>query len=115
MNLYGLGFTILKNGDLEITTDKPNSLRDSYENLDADYSLYDAFDWLTSNGLNWINPEDIGALTSAPILSDSPCNDDGTFPVDMKVFWFPEYQVESPLRTLVETGKVVFTAAEEAL
>lgn len=117
MNWYALTYRELKNGDLEISTSGRigrKALKENFPNLDADASLYDAFEYLTANGLNWIAPESIGALTDSPILSDSPLEDSGSLGDGAKVWWFPNYAIESPLQTLVETGKVVFKRAEEA-
>jgi hypothetical protein len=34
------------------------------------------------------------------------------YPESAKVYWFPNYMVESPLETMIENGNVVFTEAE---
>ena len=52
--------------------------------------------------LKMIDPADIGALTSAPIIG-----------IGERVFWFPNYQIESCVETLVEKGEVRFIEAEE--
>jgi hypothetical protein len=65
-------------------------------------AMYDAFEYLTANGFEWVAPEDIGALTSAPILK-----------YDNKYWWYPNYAVRSPLEDIAETGKTVFTFAPE--
>lgn len=57
---------------------------------------------------------DIGALTSAPVLALGVERDD-----DYKVtnvtdtWWFPNYQVEDELETLLTKGVVVFTRAPQ--
>jgi hypothetical protein len=114
MNWYALSYRELKNGDLEIKTQgkigKAAIMEVFGEDdaLDSDTAMFQVFEYLTANGLNWISPENIGALTSSPILSDTP---DGDIREDSKVWWFPNYQVESPLRTLVEKGRVIFKKA----
>jgi hypothetical protein len=61
-----------------------------------------------------VDPADIGALTSSPIICDDAwtTHDDGTFELypEAQVWWFPNYQVEDPVAILRETGEVVFTA-----
>jgi hypothetical protein len=61
-----------------------------------------------------VPPEDVGALTSAPILSDSAQrDDDGKLTAIGNVWWFPEYAVTSELEELMEKGFVEFTLGEE--
>lgn len=108
----------LLNGDLRFTlTDR--DLEDFREER-ADTSMrrfYGLSDFLESMGLigdGWgeVLPEDIGALTSAPILTDDLCvRDDGTSVAEGNVWWFPNYCVEDPMQTLADTGSVTFTAA----
>ncbi len=109
MNWYALSYKGLKNGDLEIKTSgkvgRQAMLEEYGESLDSDDAMYGIFEYLTCNGLNWVSPEAVGALTSAPILSDTPESD---LRVESKIWWFPNYAVESPVRTLFQTGKVVF-------
>jgi len=57
-------------------------------------------DWLC-NGWEWVKPEDIGALTSAPILR-SPA---GT------LYWFPAYAVTCEIEEMLVNGEVVFPRA----
>jgi hypothetical protein len=65
------------------------------------------------NGWEMVPPEDIGALTSSPILSDSAVRDDDDKLTSIgDVYWFPEYQVKSELEELLEKGFVDFTLAE---
>jgi len=66
------------------------------------------------NGWEFIQPEEIGALTAAPILSDSAERDDqGNLVKVDQVYWFPDYAVRSELDELYENGEVFFPAAEE--
>src|SRR5687767_457297 len=79
------------------------------ENTDSEQFMHDLFEWHTCNGWEWIAPEEIGALTDAPILSDSVERDDqGRLMKVGDVYWFPNYQVESAVQTLHDTGKVTF-------
>jgi hypothetical protein len=59
-----------------------------------------------------IRPEDVGALTNAPMFTDDfEIKDDGTRIVHGSVWWFPNYQVENFADTLIKEGSVVFTHA----
>lgn len=92
-----------------ITDEEQQELKDlSEEEISFDSTMYDLFDELTSNGLMWVLPEDIGALTDAPMLSEASLDDDGTFPSGAVVYWYPNYQVRSPLHDLRDYGSVVF-------
>src|SRR5260221_8843452 len=56
---------------------------------------------------DWLQPEDIGALTSSPILSDDFDRDDyGNVTRVGRVYWNPRYQVEDDIQTLVENGTI---------
>jgi hypothetical protein len=67
------------------------------------------------NGWEFIPPEDIGALTASPILSDEVVRDDSGMLVSLgQVYWFPDYAVRSELDELYEAGEVFFPAAKES-
>ena len=58
---------------------------------------------LTNSELDWIAPEEIGALTSAPILGLRDANG------EPEAAWgFMDYQVRSFLQDLAKNGKAVF-------
>jgi hypothetical protein len=62
------------------------------------------------NGLDMLQPEQVGALTDSVILSDCAIdNDMGEIIQCDYVWWFPNYQVENPVETLYSEGRVVFT------
>jgi hypothetical protein len=65
--------------------------------------LAELLDDLTSNGWDWIQPEDIGALTDAPILQ-AP---------DGRVYWHERYQIESASDELLQGKMVKFDGAPE--
>lgn len=110
---------ILPNGDLCITADRDErrsiigeARRDGY--IAAEMAVAD----MLGDSYTFIAPENIGALTDAPILADEPDYGDehnvdgpGVHP-DSCVWWFPNYMIEDPWFTLVKTGKVVFTLAK---
>jgi len=77
--------------------------------LGTDAIFSELIEWQTCNGWEFIAPEEIAALTSSPILSDSAKrNDKGELTALEKVFWFPNYQVESEIEILLEKGFVLF-------
>lgn len=59
-----------------------------------------------------ISPEDINALTDAPMLTDElEIKDNGDRVVKGKVWWYPGYETTSFLEVLLTKGSVTFTAA----
>jgi hypothetical protein len=67
-------------------------------------------------GLELIPPENIAALTDAPILAKAFWPDEGGGPVpyvDSPVWWFPNYCIRDPWDELKNIGRVVFTRARE--
>ena len=71
----------------------------------------DILEHAIGNGLSYIQPEDIGALTDATILSDGGYDDDGKVDHDAAFFWDCNYQVTDWTEVLRDTGKFVFTKA----
>ena len=64
---------------------------------------------------NWdqIKPEEIGALTSALIISDETHRDSAGKLVRVgRVYWNPQYQVEDEIEELRHAGAVIFRGAE---
>lgn len=104
---------ILANGDLEFALD-PEDDREEVRSWCGDRwtDLLDACG-LIGNGWTSVAPEWIGALTDAPIVTnDFTLSDSGETTVHGRVWWFPNYCVEDPIETLVDTGRVVFTYAK---
>jgi hypothetical protein len=101
----------IKKGNLVICCDRAmrRELKSLGEEIQRDKHMCDIFEPLVCNGLSWVDPADIGALTDAPILSDDVIDDDGNYPDDARFFWFGDYQIRSPLTDLLRYGKVVFT------
>lgn len=105
-------YKINKGGDLEISVSRAEQSvikaeKNLREFLSNDY-LYDLFEKLVNNSdLDWIFPEEIGALTDAPILGNR--DDDGE---PTSVWWYPQYQVRSPQEDLAEDGQVIFQKAQ---
>lgn len=106
---------ILPNGDLEISFgdfDLAEIKERVSEGDTSDNLMYEMFEHVIANGLMWVAPEDIGALTSAPILSDGDVNDNGSLDFGgSNIWWYPNYAVTSPMQEIAETGKVVFKNA----
>jgi len=70
--------------------------------------------WSPNGRLYQVWPEWIGALTDAPILTDGLLFEDNGPPlVYGKVWWFPNYMIESFAETLINTGSVIFRVASE--
>jgi hypothetical protein len=67
------------------------------------------------NGWEMVPPEDIGALTSAPILSDEVERDQEGGIADVgRVYWYPEYQVCDEIEELRRKHVVVFRGVPPA-
>lgn len=70
---------------------------------------------LICNGFTHIRPEDVGALTSAPIISDDFATDrwGQTFvPPGGTVYAFMRYETRSIVDDLLEKGAATFTGAK---
>jgi len=120
-------YEILPSGNLQFSIDKDcakrymledldmlQDIKDLYEGDDI-VSLYEFLDnfGYSTNGYLWgIMPEDVGALTGAPMLSDDvEYTDDGNIVVSGNVWWYPDYAVSNWLDVLIKNGSVVFTKA----
>lgn len=86
-----------------------------------DYIWWELFEYYTCNGgPEPLNPESedyarLGALTDAPIIAYDVERDDMNDLISVgRVFWFPNYVIESELETLLTQGEVVFQSAEDA-
>lgn len=76
--------------------------------------FYDLFDDIRCNSDLEFYPECPSAhigLTSAPIIVSGPeyTEDDTELVGADRIWWFPNYMVEDPLETLLQTGTVIFT------
>jgi hypothetical protein len=78
-------------------------LTDLGDEIQSDAAMVDAFEHLTANGLHWVHPGDIGALSEAPILADGDINEEST-----NIWYYNDYMLRSPLQDLRDTGRVVF-------
>jgi len=56
-----------------------------------------------------VPPEDIGALTAAPILSDEIVRDDeGRLTEAGRVYWYPDYQVRDEIEEIHQKLALLF-------
>lgn len=114
---------ILPNGDLLLTADNAirSGLAEAYRSggyPEAESLVLE----MLRNGccqmhLDLIPPENIGALTDAPIVAEADYPDDGSGPVpypDSPVWWYPDYAIIDPWEQLKNKGRVVLTRAPEA-
>lgn len=82
----------------------------SSQQLTADNKLAEVIEWHLGNSWTFVSPEDIGALTEAPILSEGIDYDNhGKVQHVGVVYWYPEYEVKDPVEQLLENGFVDFT------
>ena len=111
-------FEILPNGNLKIslTPEGRIELEEISFNLENQYNDYDMFRDLIEhqlcNGWEWLQPEAIGALTDAPILSnDVVCDDNGISNYVNVVWWYPNYMVDDIIEKLYSNGYLIFDKA----
>jgi hypothetical protein len=108
-------FHTLANGNLVLTA--ANEARSDYRAImrarGSDHAWRNVIEPFQENGnLHQVQPEWIGALTDAPILTDDlSFDDDGTPRIEGRVWWFPSYQVIDPMEELTCKGRVEFTLA----
>lgn len=111
-------YEITPKGHLRIKLDpeRREDLREMIEDAEKNHKgdiLGDVIETMLANGFQWIRPEDIAALTDAPIISDEADYDDQGKLVNIgRVFWFPAYEGVDPVRVLYEKGEVVFDVAK---
>ena len=92
--------------NIEVTDRKAllNFIKENGLDPNSDQAMYDVFlPMLANSELDWINPEDCGALTSAPLLAI--LDSDG---LPIKVWGFMDYQVKSVVNELLEKNFVTF-------
>jgi hypothetical protein len=91
------------------------AIDDGTTNVESDSFLSDLLEYNTSNGWTLVKPEDVGALTSAPILSDDFDRDENTDKLRRmgEHYWHERYQIESAITEMVVEGYVDFQKGEE--
>ena len=74
--------------------------------------MLDEFGFVGNGKLYGISPENIGALTEAPMLSDDVEHDDtGSVNVRGKVWYYPHYMLFDFAQALLDDGRVTFRLA----
>lgn len=77
--------------------------------------IYDVLESSGALGDGWclVSPEDIGALTDAPIIGYGIDVDDrGNYSLRGSwVWWYPDYAITDPLEELKKNGEVIFSIA----
>lgn len=76
-------------------------------------ALCDVLEDHLCNGWSMVRPEQIAALTSAPIITDDLNDDeDGKVISTGTIWWFPDYQIRNEVAELLDGKSVVFTKAD---
>lgn len=71
--------------------------------------------WTPNGHLHRVRPEQVGALTNSPLLSDAITIGDGGDLLHVgKLWWYPNYMVSNLAERLVKDGSVTLTLAAEA-
>jgi hypothetical protein len=102
-----------KDDQLIITlTDEGREELENLKKLPIMDALYELFEYYTCNGWTWVKPEEIGALTDSPIISNDfeYIDNDKQFDDTKKyysVYWFPDYMIKSEIEEL-EKGELIF-------
>jgi len=79
------------------------------QEITADSKLAQVIEWQLGNGWSFVRPEDIAALTEAPILTEEIEEDNqGNVLKVGTVYWYPQYDVSDPVAKLLENGYVDF-------
>lgn len=99
----------LPNGNLRLSINDAERVEfdsmASRNEFDADATMYDLFEHFMANSeYEWIAPEEIGALTDAPIIGTR--DQDGK---PVSAWGFMNYQIESLQRALLERGEAILT------
>ena len=110
----------LPNGNLLLTADNEtrSDLAHAYRSGGYPRAESDVQDGL-HEVFAFIAPEDIGALTEAPILTpydecEFPDDGHGFTPLPgAPVYWFPDHAVRDPWQELARKGRVEFQCASE--
>lgn len=95
-----LEWDVSPQGHLVIRAD--DQARQDIEDEGYDESdLGEVLEDVTSNGLQNVDPNEIGALTDAPILTDGE-----------RYWWYPQYETQSIVLELLSNGLVIFQKAD---
>lgn len=108
---------ILANGNLKLTIDKIEQAEFRAlhaidpDNFGSDNNMYEIFEDIISNSeYDWIAPEQIGALTDAPILATFGINDNDRGDREIEnAYGFMDYCIISLQDQLLEYGEAILT------
>lgn len=105
--MYGPSM-VIEGNKLKIVLDRGDRLdllNESYDEHKSSLTLLpDVLERLVSNGyLEWVDAEEIGALTDAPILK---CL------TDDKIYWYPNYAITDPVDDWILDGVVEFVTQD---
>jgi hypothetical protein len=74
--------------------------------------LFEETGWTPNGHLMLVRPEDVGALTDSPLVTDDMTHEeDGSVKVYGAVWWFPEYELVNLADKLRKNGAVTLTLA----
>lgn len=103
-----------EDGNLVLCNPIPDMDWDWLEEMGDDRAIVEMLAYQLGNGYDMIYPEEIGALTSAPIIGDGvERDDDGDFIDADKVWWLENYALILVWEELKAGRKVIFQRAEE--
>ncbi|MGA2798016.1 MAG: hypothetical protein ABSE63_10575 [Thermoguttaceae bacterium] len=113
---HGFYVDLTKNedGDLAIDLNENGQanfgeIQEVRDTLGTNAALHDLLEDHFSNGWEWVPPEDLGALTAAPIISDEIERDDrGNIIEAGRVYWYPDYAVRDEIEELREKLVLIF-------
>ena len=112
-----VGFIKLPDGNLRIQL-LPEHRQDVQEIQDNEewgitIKFLEVIEYQLCNGWREVRPEEIGALTDAPILTDDwDENDMGELTRIDNVWWLPEYAVVDEVQKILDQGYIDFTLAK---
>ena len=110
-------FDINNSGNLEITLTKEGRefLTEQWkkENDDDIQIFTDLIEYQLCNGFHFVNPEDIGALTSSLLIADGIIDEETTpeQAQETNVWYYNYYAIHSYLHDLKEQGYVIWNHA----
>lgn len=100
-------------GDLVITAsaEAREAIKDALEQERPLQEIeFETLEPLINNGLDWISPEQVGALTNAPMLCDGdPVPDSTNSDGPGNVWAFMDYELRSFAEDLRDEGRAVWT------
>jgi len=89
---------VLENGNLKIVLlDREEAQEIDNQAKGIDDKLIDLFEWQLCNGWSVVQPEEVGALTSALLISD-----------DERIYYNPNYDVNDEVEDILKNGEIMF-------